>query len=77
MSKAPRTVIFLRLGERSEFFTTPAALYAEHTVEELGITRQSLNNYFSKLGSQEVKTYKNDRCEIIKGELRTNSKKEE
>jgi len=72
---ASRTIIFLRLGEQCEFFTTPAALYLEHTPEELGITRHSLNNYFSRLGDQEVKIYKNALCEIIKAPLKVNSKK--
>jgi len=73
----PRTIISLRLGENVQFYTTPSALYSEHTAEELGITRQSLNNYFSKQGDQAVKTYKNDKCEIVKGVLKGKNKEVE
>lgn len=74
---APRTIIFLRLADSCEFFSTPSALYAEHTAEELGISRQSLNNYFSRLGDISVKRYQNANCEIIKGYLKTRSTKVE
>lgn len=77
MSKTPRTIIFLRMADSCEFYSTPAALYEEHTAEELGISRQSLNNYFSRLGNAPVKHYKNTNCEIIKGVLKIKSTKTE
>ena len=75
ISMTPRTIIFLRLADSYEFFSTPSALYSEHTAEELGISRQSLNNYFSRLGDLPVKCYKNANCEIIKGYLKIKSTK--
>ena len=59
----------LQIGEGIEFFSTPTALYSVHASEELGITRESLNNYFSRQGDKPVKIYENDKCKIVKGAL--------
>lgn len=64
-----QNVIMLQIGEGYEFFSTPSALYGVHTAEELGITRESLNNYFSRQGDKPVKIYTNDKCKIVKGML--------
>ena len=62
-------VIMLQIGEEYEFFSTPMALYSVHSAEELGITRESLNNYFSRQGDKPIKIYENDKCKIIRGAL--------
>ena len=64
-----QNVIMLQIGEEYEFFSTPTALYSIHTAEELGITRESLNNYFSRQGAKTVKIYENEKCKIIRGAL--------
>lgn len=64
-----QNVIMLQIGEEIEFFSTPTALYSVHTSKELGITRESLNNNFSRQGNKSVKVYKNDKCRIVKGAL--------
>lgn len=64
-----QNVIMLQIGEGYEFFSTPTALYSVHSAEELGITRESLNNHFFRQGDKPVKIYKNDKCKIIKGAL--------
>ena len=55
--------------QKYEFFSTPSALYGVHTAEELGITRESLNNYFSRQGDKPVKIYTNNNfvIELVRG----------
>lgn len=72
---ALQSVMMLQIGDKTEFYSTPTALFSEHTAEELGITRESLNNHFSRLGDKETKLYSNDKCTIIRGALKCGSRK--
>lgn len=64
-----RTIIHLELNGRHEYFGSPASMYNKHTTEELGISKASLNNYFSKLSDNDPQLYQNGRCTIRKGKL--------
>lgn len=69
---ANRNVILLHLLESDiyEFYGSPASLYYRHEAKELLIAKTSLNNHFSKLAAQgKDLVYRNDYCEIRKGEL--------
>lgn len=67
-----RNVLLLRFLETDEceFFGSPASLYDKHSSNELLISQNSLNNYFSKqqlAGNPLI--YRNSVCEIRKGEI--------
>lgn len=70
-----RNVIVLIMEGRYEFYGSPAALYSRHTADELGITQGGLNNYFCVQSKSTYKTYRNNKCEIIKGTVITNRNK--
>ena len=69
---ANRSIIQLHVlaTDEYEFYGSPAALYDNHSSEELLITQKSLNNFFSKCGVA-PKVYRNAVCEIRKGEILT------
>lgn len=64
-----RTIIHLELNGVHEYYGSPSALYDKHSPEELGISKPSLNNYFSKLSDNDPQIYQNVRCIIRKGKL--------
>lgn len=66
-----RTIIHLQINEVHEYYGSPSSLYDKHTAEELGISKASLNNYFSKLSEDAPQLYQNSKCIIIKGKLYT------
>ncbi len=66
-----RTIIHLEINEVHEYYGSPSSLYDKHTAEELGISKASLNNYFSKLSDNDPQLYKNSKCIIRKGKLYT------
>lgn len=49
MSNSTRTVVHLQINNKHEYYGSTSSLYDQHTAEELGLTKASLNNYFSKL----------------------------
>ena len=51
------------------YFASPAAIYKIFTVEQLGIQRQSLLNYWQTTDEP----YENNKCIIRKGSLYRNS----
>ena len=57
-----RTIIHLEINEVHEYYGSPSSLYDKHTAEELGISKASLNNYFSKLSDNDPQLYKNSKC---------------
>lgn len=64
---AQRNVILLIKDERYEFFGSPASLFDKYSANDLAISQQGLNNYFSKLPDGAEQVYKNRICEIRKG----------
>lgn len=66
-----RTIIHLQINEVHEYYGSPSSLYDKHTAEELGISKASLNNYFSKLSEDAPQLYQNSKCSIRKGKLYT------
>ena len=66
---AQRSVILLIKDERYEFFGSPASLFDKYSVDDLAISQQGLNNYFSKLPEGSEQVYKNRICEIRKGNM--------
>lgn len=64
-----RSIIHLQIGDKHEYFGSPSSLYDKHTSDELGISKASLNNYFSKLSDEDAHIYQNNRCIIRKGML--------
>ena len=69
MEENSRTIIHLEFNGIHEYYGSPSSLYDKHTAEELGISKASLNNYFSKLSEDAPQLYENDRCIIRKGKL--------
>jgi len=66
---AERKVVLLMIDERFEFFGSPASMFYKYSKERLGISQQSLNNYFSKIPQGEPLVYKNRVCTIIKAPI--------
>lgn len=66
-----RTIIHLELNGVHEYYGSPASMYDKHTAEELGISKASLNNYFSKLSVNAPQVYENKMCKIRKGKIYT------
>lgn len=66
-----RTIIHLELNDVHEYYGSPASMYDKHTAEELGISKASLNNYFSKLSVNAPQVYENKMCIIRKGKIYT------
>ncbi len=69
---AHRNVILVHFlaSDEYEFYGSPASLFDKHTANELLISQNSLNNFFSKqqlAGNPLV--YKNSYCEIRKGQI--------
>lgn len=64
-------VIMLQIKRKKEFYGSPWSLYSKHTKEELGISKDALNNYFhlNKPNKHGVQIYKNKMCTIIRGEV--------
>ena len=52
-----RNIIHLELNGVHEYYGSPASMYDKHTAEELGISKASLNNYFSKLSNDKPFSY--------------------
>lgn len=71
MEENYRTIIHLEINGIHEYYGSPASLYDKHTSEELGISKASLNNYFSKLSDETPQIYENRFCVIRKGKLYT------
>ena len=69
MEENSRTVIHLEINGVHEYYGSPSSLYDKHTVEEIGITKSTLNNFFSKLPEGSPQIYENERCIIRKGKL--------
>ena len=67
MSNSTRTVVHLQINNKHEYYGSTSSLYAE----ELGLTKASLNNYFSKLADGAELIYSNSKCIIRKGTLYT------
>ncbi len=66
---AQRSVILLIKDERYEFYGSPASLFDKYTANDLAISQQGLNNFFSKLPEGSEMVYKNRICEIRKGSI--------
>lgn len=66
-----RNIIHLELNGVHEYYGSPASMYDKHTAEELGISKASLNNYFSKLSVNAPQVYENKMCIIRKGKIYT------
>lgn len=64
-----RTIIHLELNGIHEYYGSPSSMYDKHTAEELGISKASLNNYFSSLPDDSPKIYENKVCIIRKGKI--------
>lgn len=64
-----RTIIHLELNGVHEYYGSPASMYDKHTAEELGISKASLNNYFSRISEDAPLVYKNKICIIRKGKM--------
>lgn len=64
-----RTIIHLELNGKHEYFGSPASMYDKHTAEELGISKASLNNYFSRISEDNPQVYENKICIIRKGKM--------
>jgi hypothetical protein len=64
-----RTIIHLEIEGRHEYFGSPSSLYDKYTSDELGISKASLNNFFSKLSDDAEQIYTNKFCTIRKGLL--------
>ena len=64
-----RTILHLEFEERHEYFGSPASLFDKYTRDDIGISQQALNNYFSKLKNCDEAVYKNKKCTIRKGVL--------
>lgn len=64
-----RTIIHLELNGVHEYYGSPSSMYDKHTAEELGISKASLNNYFSKLSDDMPQVYLNKLCVIRKGKM--------
>ena len=71
MSNSTRTVVHLQINNKHEYYGSTSSLYDQHTAEELGLTKASLNNYFSKLADGAELIYSNSKCIIRKGTLYT------
>ncbi len=64
-----RSVILLIKDERYEFYGSPASLFDKYSANDLAISQQGLNNYFSKIPDGQPMIYKNRICEIHKGSI--------
>jgi len=64
-----RTILHIEIDGRHEYFGSPSSLFDKYTRDDIGISQQALNNYFSKLNEDEEPVYKNKRCTIRKGLL--------
>lgn len=64
-----RTIIHLEIDGKHEYFGSPSSLYDKYTSDELGISKASLNNFFSKLSDAAAPIYTNKYCTIRKGLL--------
>lgn len=64
-----RTILHLQIGESHEYFGSPSSMFDKYTRDDIGISQQALNNYFSKLSEQVEAVYKNKKCIIRKGML--------
>ena len=64
-----RTIIHLELNGNHEYYGSPSSLYDKHTADELGISKASLNNHFSKLDDNVPQVYFNKVCVIRKGKI--------
>lgn len=64
-----RTIIHLELNGIHEYYGSTSSMYDKHTAEELGISKASLNNYFSSLSDDSPKIYENKVCIIRKGKI--------
>lgn len=64
-------VLMLQIKRKKEFYGSPFSLYSKHTKEELGISKNALNNYFhlNKPDKRGVQIYKNQLCTIVRGEV--------
>ncbi len=70
MEENSRTIIHIEINGMHEYYGSPSSLYDRHTAEELGISKASLNNFFSKLSdNQPTKEYSNKKCIIRKAKL--------
>ncbi|MBV5281761.1 MAG: hypothetical protein JZU53_04915 [Paludibacter sp.] len=67
MKKIERTVIHLEIADEHYYFGSLAAIYTKYDPEEIGIGYGSLRNY----GLSDLKPYKNSKCIIRKGVLKT------
>ena len=64
-----RSLIHLEIDGKHEYFGSPSSLYDKYTTDELGISKASLNNFFSKLPNGADQIYTNKYCTIRKGLL--------
>lgn len=69
MEENYRTIIHLEINGIHEYYGSPSSMYDKHTAEELGISKASLNNYFSKLSENAPQIYENKICTIRKGKM--------
>ena len=69
MEENSRTIIHLEINGVHEYYGSPSSLYDKRTVEEIGITKSTLNNFFSRLPEDSPQIYENEKCIIRKGKL--------
>ncbi len=65
--KQERTVIHLEYQHEHHYYGSQSAIYTEFSAEQLGVALGTLRNY----GLKEDKPYKNNKCTIRKGILKT------
>lgn len=64
-----RQVTHLEFEGKHHYFGSPKSMFDKFDEEMLGITRQALNNYFSRLPKDAEMEYRNKKCVIRKGIL--------
>lgn len=65
--KQERTIIHLEYQNEHFYYGSQSAIYTEFSAKQLGIALGTLRNF----GIKEDKPYKNDKCIIRKGTLKT------
>ena len=60
----------IKASSTHHYFASPAAIYKTFSIEDIGIQRQSLLNYWQTTDEP----YENDKCIIRKGSLTRNTR---